>query len=305
MRTSNRRATALATSSLASVLALAAVAGCGSDSDAEASDGVAVVASTNVYGDLTESIGGNRVSVTSVIDDPSADPHSYEASTRTQLAVSEADLVIENGGGYDDFMDTLLSASDGDAVVLTAVEVSGLDAEAEGFNEHVWYDLESTSALAGRIADELSDIDPDGAETYAANAAKLQDGIAELVAQEQEARATTEGAGVAITEPVPGHLLDALGAEDRTPGEFSEAIEEGGDVSPAVLQETLALFSGGQVQALVYNEQTSGPETEQVLEAAEDAGVTVVPVTETLPDGEDYLSWMGGNVDAVVAALSA
>jgi zinc/manganese transport system substrate-binding protein len=289
---------------LVSAVALAAVAGCGSEA-AAADDGVQVVASTNVYGDLARTIGGDRVQVTSVIDDPSADPHSYEASVRTQLAVSEADLVIDNGGGYDDFMATLLSATDADPTLLTAVEVAGLDPDAEGFNEHVWYDLPAMSELTGQVADALGEIDPAGADEYAASATRLQDGIAALVAREEQARAATAGAGVAVTEPVPGYLLDALGAADRTPAEFSEAIEEGTDVSPAVLQETLGLFSGGQVRALVYNEQTSGPETEQVLDAARAAGTAVVPVTETLPTGEDYLSWMGGNLDAVVAALSA
>jgi zinc/manganese transport system substrate-binding protein len=297
------RATTLATSTVVS--ALAALAGCGSDDAAAADDGVQVVASTNVYGDLVRTIGGDRVSVTSVIDDPSADPHSYEASTRTQLAISEADLVIENGGGYDDFMGTLLSATDGDPTVLTAVDVAGLDTDTEGFNEHVWYDLAAMEELAGQIADALSDVDPDGADDYAARASDLQAGIADLTAQEEQARGATDGAGVAVTEPVPGYLLDALGAQDLTPAEFSEAVEEGGDVSPVVLRETLELFSTGQVRALVYNSQTTGPETEQVLDAAREAGVAVVPVTETLPDGEDYLSWMGANVDAVVAALSA
>jgi zinc/manganese transport system substrate-binding protein len=304
MRPPLRRATALATSSLVSALVLAAATGCGSDV-AAADDGVQVVASTNVYGDLARTIGGSRVEVTSVIDDPSADPHSYEASVRTQLAVSQADLVIENGGGYDDFMDTLLSATDARPTVLNAVEVSGLDADAADFNEHVWYDLAAMSELTGRVADALSEIDPDGAADYAASAAQLERGIAGLVAQEESARASTQGVGVAVTEPVPGHLLDALGAQDLTPAEFSAAIEEGGDVAPAVLRQTLDLFSAGQVRALVYNEQTSGPETEQVLDAARAAGVAVVPVTETLPGGEDYLSWMGANLDAVVAALSA
>jgi zinc/manganese transport system substrate-binding protein len=299
-----RRTTARAASSLLTALALAAAAGCGSN-EAAADDGVQVVASTDVYGDLAQTIGGDRVEVTSVIDDPSADPHSYEASVRTQLAVSEADLVVENGGGYDDFMGTLLSATDADPTLLTAVDVAGLDPEADGFNEHVWYDLPAMAELTGRIADALSEIDPEGADGYAAGAATVQRGIEALVAQEDQARAVTEGAGVAITEPVPGHMLDALGALDRTPPAFSAAIEEGTDVSPAVLQDTLGLFSTGQVRALVYNEQTSGAETEQVLAAARAAGVAVVPVTETLPDGEDFLSWMGGNLDSIVTALSA
>jgi zinc/manganese transport system substrate-binding protein len=299
-----RRAAALASSTLAAALALAAAAGCGAEEGA-VDDGLQVVASTDVYGDLAQTVGGNRVQVASVIDDPSADPHSYEASVRTQLAVSEADLVVSNGGGYDDFMGTLLSAGEADPTVLTAVDVAGLDTGAEGFNEHVWYDLPAMSDLVGEVADALGALDPDGADDYAANATELQDGIAALVAREEAARAGVAGAGVVMTEPVPGHLLDAVGAQDLTPGAFAEAIEEGSDVSPAVLQETLDLLPSGSVRALVYNEQTSGPETEQVLAAARTAGVPVVPVTETLPEDEDYVSWMSANLDAVVAALTA
>jgi len=106
-----------------------------------------------------------------------------------------------------------------------------------------------------------------------------------------------------MTEPVPGYLLDALGAVEKTPAEFSEALEEDTHVPVDVLQETLALFTDRQVRALVYNEQTSGPQTEQVLAAARDAGIAVVPVTETLPEGKDYTQWMTENVEAVAAAL--
>jgi zinc/manganese transport system substrate-binding protein len=305
MRIARTGAAALAASSL---LLLAACGSDGSTADAASEDGVSVVTSTNVYGSIVSAIAGDEVQVTSIISDPSADPHSYEASARTQLAVSEADLIVENGGGYDDFVDTLVSSSDSDAPVVNAVELSGREAEAEAageeLNEHVWYDLETVQKLSDEIVSQLSDIDPDNADTYEANGADFAEQLQGLVSREQEALPSTQGAGVAITEPVPGYLLDALGAENRTPEEFSEAIEEGGDVAPAVLQETLALFGSGQVKALVYNEQTTGAETEQVLAAAEAAGVAVVPVTETLPDGADYVSWMQGNVDDVVAALS-
>ncbi|MFQ1002872.1 metal ABC transporter solute-binding protein, Zn/Mn family [Modestobacter sp. SSW1-42] len=290
---------------------------CGSD-DASAADaagsssaegGVSVVASTNVYGDIVSAIAGDGVEVTSIISDPSADPHSYEADTRTQLAVADADLVIENGGGYDDFVGTLIEASGSDAPVIDVVELSGREAEAEAageeLNEHMWYDFETVLELSDEIVSRLSEIDPDNADTYASNGAAFSDAVQGLIDSEAEQQAGTAGAGVAITEPVPGYLLDALGAENRTPEEFSEAIEEGDDVAPAVLQETIDLFTGGQVEALVYNEQTTGAETEQVLSAAEAAGVAVVPVTETLPEGEDYVSWMQSNIDAVADALSA
>jgi zinc/manganese transport system substrate-binding protein len=102
---------------------------------------------------------------------------------------------------------------------------------------------------------------------------------------------------------VPVYLLAELGLDNVTPEEFSEAIEEGSDVPPLVLDETLRLFETGEVALLAYNEQTAGPETEQVRAAAEAAGIPVVSFTETLPDGADYLSWMTDNLEAVATAL--
>ncbi len=305
----------------------------GSGAGSSSGDGgaIAVVASTNVYGDIAKTVGGDAVDVTSVISDPSQDPHSYEADARTQLAVSRADVVVQNGGGYDEFMHTLLDASGSDAAVIDAVEVSGLDADEHGdeahadesgeahadetaeaddhghdhgdFNEHVFYSLPSMAALATAIADELGAVDPVQADTFTAAAASFGEQIADLEAQAAEVKAAHDGESVAYTEPVPGYLFDAMGLVNVTPSDFSEAIEEGDDVSPAALNETLQLFSDGTVDLLAYNEQTSSPETEQVEKAAADAGVAIVPVTELLPTGDDYVSWQQSNIDAITAAL--
>lgn len=280
-----------------------ATSACGAD---DSDDGaVQVVASTNAWGSVVQAIGGGDVEVTSLIADPATDPHSFEANPRTQLAVSKADVIVENGGGYDDFMSTLTSSSGSDAEVIDAVEVSGKDTSTEDFNEHVWYDLPTVAKVGDRIAQALSEADPAHADTYTANEAAFHQQLDALVSAESDGQQKIGGAGVAITEPVPLYLLDALGAVNETPAAFSEAIEEGDDVSPAVLRDTLALFSDGTVRALVYNAQTTGAETERVLAAAEDADVPVVPVTETLPEGDDYTSWMQQNIAAVVTALGS
>jgi zinc/manganese transport system substrate-binding protein len=324
------RALSLLALPAAAVLVLSGcAAGDGAGGSSDDGGAITVVASTNVYGDIATTVGGDAVDVTSVISDPSQDPHSYEADARTQLAVSRADVVIQNGGGYDEFMHTLLDASGSDAAVIDAVEVSGLDADEHGdeahadetdeahadgsgeaddhdhgeFNEHVFYSLPSMAALATAIADELGSVDPAQADTFTANAASFGEQIADLEAQAAEVKTAHDGESVAYTEPVPGYLFDAMGLVNVTPSDFSEAIEEGDDVSPAALNETLQLFSDGTVDLLAYNEQTSSPETEQVEKAAADAGVAIVPVTELLPTGDDYVSWQQSNIDAITAAL--
>ena len=306
-----------------SLLAVAGLNGCAATPGA-ANARLQIVASTNVYGDIATEIAGAGADVTSIITSPGQDPHSYEASAQNQLAIADADLVIHNGGGYDEFIDTLLDASGNDDVeVLDAVEISGLAPDAdgqdegehadeeggdhghiEGFNEHVWYSFEAMDALALEIAQHLGDLDTTNADTYQVNYEEFAAGLAALEERAHELHDGFEGTGVAVTEPVPVYLLAELGLDDLTPAEFSEAIEEGADVPPLALDATLELIATGAVALLAYNEQTAGPETEQVRAAADEAGVPVVSFAETLPNGADYLSWMTDNIEAVAAALT-
>ncbi|MGW6955836.1 metal ABC transporter solute-binding protein, Zn/Mn family [Streptomyces chartreusis] len=290
---------------------LTLLVGCAGSSDTAGVHGPAaasvipVVASTNVYGDLARRIGGAKVQVTSIISDPDQDPHSYDASTRNQLALSKAEIVIENGGGYDDFVDRMLKSAGSSPDVINAVEESGKTAPKGGeLNEHVWYDFPTVAELADRIAIALGKADPADAATFTENAKDFVSLLQPLERKEARIKAEHGGEAVAITEPVPLYMIEASGLRNATPEEFSEAIEEGDDVSPRTLQSTLALFTGKKVEALVYNEQTSGPQTEKAERVAEAAGIPVVPVTETLPKGKDYLAWMTANVDALASALA-
>ncbi|MFE4968685.1 metal ABC transporter solute-binding protein, Zn/Mn family [Streptomyces sp. NPDC056660] len=294
---------------------LALLAGCGSSSDS-GSDGssapgpasssrIPVVASTNVYGDIVKRIGGDHVDVTSIISDPDQDPHSYEADTQNQLTLSKAKVVVENGGGYDDFVDRMLKSSDSAAEVINAVKVSGKTAPKGGaLNEHVWYDFPTVAKIADSIAAALGRADATDAAAFTRNAETFKARLTRLESKEAQIKKEHGGAGIGITEPVPLYMTEASGLVDKTPAEFSEAVEEGSDVSARILRETLALYSDKQVKALVYNAQTSGPQTEKVESAAKAAGVAVVPVTETLPKGKDYLGWMTSNVDALAGALA-
>ena len=297
---------ALAAASALALVGCSAQGG-GTPSATSGAGPISVVASTNVWGDIASTVGGDAVKVSSIIDDPDKDPHEYEASAQNQLALSKAAVVIENGGGYDDFVDTMLkSANNPGAVVLNAVDISGKTAPAGGeLNEHVWYDFPTVEKVIDKVEAALSKLDPGSASTFQKNAAGLTSKIDAMTAKESQLKSSYSGQGAAITEPVPLYMLDAIGLVDRTPEAFSEAIENDSDVAPAVLQKTLALFSGHEVKLLAYNEQTTGPQTQAVLDAAKKNDIAVVPVTETLPDGKDYVSWMTANLDAIASALGS
>lgn len=291
------------------------------------SDGIAVVAATNVYGDIAAAIGGDKVSVTSIITKTSQDPHSYEANAQDRLAVSKANLVITNGGGYDEFMHTLVDGSKLDqGKVIDAVEVSGLAHPEDGatgtaagpeqgeaghghdhgaFNEHVWYSLHAMEHLADEVEARLSALEPGSATEFKANAGAFKSSLEGLHGKLDTLKAAADGTQVAVTEPVPLYLLEDAGLVNATPADYTSAIEEGSDVPPAVLKAATDLVAGKSVRLLAYNSQTEGPQTEALKKAAESAGVPVVDFNETLPDGKTYVQWMTDNVENISKVLES
>ena len=291
---------------LSGLLALALVLpACGAQEGPAATSAgrIPVVASTDVYGAVVQAVGGDRVTVTSLIDDPAADPHSYEAPPAAAAAVARARLVVFNGGGYDDFAERLTPAPD--AKVIDVVALSGITPPAGGeLNEHVWYSLPTMKTLAERLAADLGGADPAGAAGFTANAAAFGTKVDGLVAKADALKSAHGGERIAVTEPVPLYLTDAAGLVDATPPEFSEAVEEDADPPAAVVAATLDLFGADPVRALLVNAQTRTPVTDQVEQAARTAGVPVVEVGETLPAGTtDYVEWINGQLDALGAAL--
>ena len=214
-------------------------------------------------------------------------------------------MVVEHGGGYDDFVDTMLKSNRKEsATVVNAVDVSGKQAPAGGeLNEHVWYDFPTVQKVADSVVTALMAKSPADKAMFEANAKTFSASLTTLEGAEGQIKSAHDGEGVATTEPVPGYMLEASGLVNKTPEEFSEAVEEGTDVPAAVLDETVKLFASKSVKALVYNEQTTGAETERVLKAARSNDVEVVPVTETLPQGKDYIGWMTANLSALSTAL--
>jgi len=286
----------------AALAAVLMVAACGSASPPPA--GPSIVASTDVYGAVASAVGGDTVAVTSLIRSADADPHEYEPTPADTLAVSRATVFVANGGGYDDFATKLYDAASNKPVSVVVTALSGFETDAPDFNEHVWYDLPTVKKFADHLATSLGAADQPNANRYLDNAKKFDAQVDGLMTKVAAIKAKHAGVKVAITEPVPGYLLDAAGLVVVTPPEFSEAVEEGTDPPAAVVTANNATFAEAKV--LVENGQTTGPITTQAEQAAAANRVPVVKVTETLPEGvTDYVVWMNGQVDALAAALDA
>ena len=279
--------------------------------------GITVVSSTNVWGDIAKSIGGDRVQVVSIIENFAQDPHSYEASARDQLAVNGADLIIANGGGYDPFMDVLARAA-GNENIVYAYEADALAAEdaaakeddghdhshdhSEG-NEHVWYDFHVVEDFASRLAGALAALDSEYSTLYSDNLVVFQSEIEILEDRVAVLSGKYSGATVVTSEPVADYLLIELGLENLTPKSFSQAIEEGLDVSPKDLLEIQNLLKAKAIQVFVVNPQTGSVQIDALVALATQNGIAVVELSELLPAGSNFYEWMDLNIANLEAAL--
>jgi zinc/manganese transport system substrate-binding protein len=302
-------------------------------------DGLTIVSSTNVWGDIAKSVAGDGVRVISIIDSFGQDPHSYEASARDQLAVNEADIVVANGGGYDSFIDVLADAAGGFEILYAylpdehseeeataeestedghdhghenehseeeaTAEESTEDGHDHGHeNEHVWYDFHVVEDFATRLAEQLGTLDPDGATEYAENLVEFLGEMERLQDDVAMAGQNYQGYSVLSSEPVADYLIDALGFENVTPSEFSQAIEEETDLSPKVLLEVQELLKNKLVKLFVVNSQTGSSQIDSLVTLAKDNGIAVVEMSELLPEGISYSEWMHNNILSIDTALN-
>ncbi|MBH0778519.1 metal ABC transporter solute-binding protein, Zn/Mn family [Nocardia bovistercoris] len=277
------------------VATVAALTACGG---ADESGKPTVVASTNVWGDIATAVAGSDATVTSIITDPAADPHSHETSAVESARISDADLIVLNGGGYDEFIEKAIQGKD-----KRTVDAFAARADTADDNEHLWYDLPTVTAVANRIAAALGEVDAANAAGYTERAAAFTARLSGISAVTAGIAAEHPRVPVLQTEPLAHYLLRAAAADDRTPHEFQEAIEQETDPSPAAVAATRDLLTGKQVRAMVYNVQTEDKITRDLRDIARANGITVVEVTETLPKGLDYIQWQTANAEALASAL--
>ena len=268
-----------------------------------ASGTIAVLGAENFYADLLAQIGGTKVTVSSILNDPNADPHAFEASPQTAKLVADAKLVIVNGLGYDDFMDKLLGASTKpDRVVLNVQEILK---KADDDNAHVWYDPATMPAVAEAVMAALSRLDPQDASFFADQKTKYLAALKAIDDKIAALKAKFDGTPVAFTEPVAEYQASAIGLVVRTPEGFMRAIEQGIDPAPADVAAERDLLTGRKVKALLYNSQVTSPLTADIHDLAVASSVAVVGVAETIPPQfKTYQEWMLAQLAALETALS-
>lgn len=279
--------------------------GCGSLSSGHLRP-TAVVASTDVWGSVARIIAGRHVAVTSIVTGAHTDPHTYRVNPAETAAITDAALVVYNGGGYDPWVDKVLAGRPDIKSVDAYSLLASRGATTEGpADEHVFYDLNIAKSVASLIADQLVTIDPDNAADYQANATEFCRSADAIAISEHAIASDYPAAGVIVTEPVVHYLLQASGLVNRTPPAFTATHENENDPSAADMAAALNLINHRQVSALLVNPQKSNAATNGLQAAARRSGVPVTEVTEMLPNDTDYLTWQRNTIDQLLTALQS
>jgi len=261
-------------------------------SSAAAGDAIVAVGAENEYANVIAQVGGKYVQASAIMSNPNTDPHTFEASPSVAREVSAAHLVVQNGVGYDTFMNTIENAvPDSARKVIVVQNLLGLPTDTP--NPHLWYKPGTMPALADAIAADLADLQPSHAAYFKANAAAFIRSLAAWDRAIAAFKARYPGTPVATTEPVADYMLQAIGADNLTPWAFQADIMNGTDPSAQDVAVERSLFTQHKVKVFLYNQQVTDTLTESFITLAQQSDVPVVGVYETMPvPGFDYQSWM-------------
>jgi zinc/manganese transport system substrate-binding protein len=294
---------------LAGVVAAFAVvaAGCNASGAASTANGTTVInaiGTENEYANVLSQVGGRYVHVSSILNNPNTDPHTFEASPSVAEEVSAAQLIVQNGVGYDTFMNKIESASPNSGRKLIVVQnVLGLPDSTP--NPHLWYSPATMPAAAKVMAADLSALQPAHKAYFEANLKAFDAALTPWLTAIAQFKAKYPGTTAATTEPVADYLLTAMGIKNLTPFTFQADIMNGVDPSPEDIALENGFFSQHAVKLFAYNQQVVDSLTTSIRQNALKAGVPVVGVYETMPTGYNYQNWMLAETNAIEKAVTS
>jgi len=285
------------------VLAACGTSGSSSTTAARAGDVVQVVAAENFWGSIASQVGGTHVHVMSIITNPDTDPHDYEPTAADARTLASAQLVVENGVGYDPWVGKFLAADSGNATVLNVGDLVGV---ADGGNPHRWYNPTDVHTVISQFVRDLQNLDPTDRAYFAAQQEQFETtALAKYRATIAAIKAKFAGTKVGASESIFEMLAPALGLDLITPSSFLKAISQGTDVSAGDKQTIDEQIKNHEIKIYVYNSQNVTPDVQAQLTEVKAQRIPHATITETLtPANATYQEWQTTQLLGIQAALA-
>lgn len=260
-----------------------------------------VVASLDSYGEMAKAVLGNAGHVVSIIDKPTMDPHEYEPTASVAKQFDTADVIISNGGGFDNWSINFAKQNDTARHINLASVYHYKDGE-NGNNEHFWYKTDVTTRLTQKLAKTYGELIPAKKAYFEKNAKSYQNKAHKLIDWQHNVKQHLKGKKLLATEPVFNNTLLALGAQIEDTN-FAQAIEEGDDPTPTDVREWHQLIDQGKIAVVIDNPQSTGKLATQGVDYAKKHHVPVVKARETKPANTTYIDWQINQLKALDEAL--
>jgi zinc/manganese transport system substrate-binding protein len=265
---------------------------------------IAVVAAENFWGSIAAQLGGEHVTVYSIIASPDADPHDYEPTAADGRALATAQYVIANGIGYDPWATKLVDANPAPGrSVLTVGELVGVK---EGGNPHRWYSPDDVQRVIDQITADYKRIDPADA-AYFDQQKQTYDtqGLARYHQLVGDIKSKYGGTPIGASESIVSLLAEGLGLTMATPESFLDAVSEGTDPTAADKVTVDQQIKAKKIKVFVFNSQNSAPDVAALVSEAKARGIPVATVTETLvPVTATFQDWQADQLAGIQQALS-
>jgi zinc/manganese transport system substrate-binding protein len=286
------------------ILSACGSSGSGSAGGAPKSGGVVqVVAAENFWGSIASQLGGAHAHVVSIITNPDTDPHDYEPTAGDARTLATAQLVVENGVGYDPWVAKFLAADSANPTVLNVGDLVGV---AQGGNPHLWYNPTYVQAVIGQLVRDFQKLDPADSSYFAAQQTQFNTtALASYNATSAAIKAKYAGTKVGASESIFAMIAPALGLDLITPPSFLKAISQGTDVSAADKQTIDNQIKNHEIKIYVYNSQNVTPDVQAQLAAVKAQKIPYATITETLtPANASYQQWQTTQLVGIQTALA-
>ncbi len=264
---------------------------------------ITAVGAENQYANVIAQIGGKYVRARAIMSNPNTDPHTFEASPSVARLVAAAQLVVQNGVGYDTFMNNIEAAAPRSGRQVIDVQHL-LKLPDDTKNPHLWYKPATMPSVAAAISAALIRLKPAHRGYFKARLKAFDHALQPWKAALAAFKRSHPRAAVATTEPVADYMLQAAGTRNLTPWALQADIMNGVDPSAQAISRERSLLTQKKVKVFVYNQQVTDSLTRSFLSLARAHGIPVVGVYETMPaPGYDYQSWMLAEVRALTEAV--
>ena len=266
----------------------------------KAATNISVVSTVDTWGSLAQEIGGSDVKVESVMTGSDTDISSFKPSSKDLKNMQNAQVLVTNGAGYDDWANKVHPAK---AEVLSAAGTVGA---LNGDNPYLWFSHDARDAMASAMADTFSKVLPSKKQAFSQRLAQWQEKEKKLTTYLSDFSKENGNAKYASTSPILFWLMSDANLKDSSPKEYVDSVNNNNEPEHSSVEEFQKLIEGRKIDVLISDSQQGNDVLNLLSGIAGRSYTSTVRVSELMPKYADQLDkWIMKICDDLHNAVKA